>query len=512
MIRTESAKTMHSSSTNPWSAGAASTRLRPLLVIGTVAALSFAIIALLSRLADQISSPINGSVLILSAAILVLPCILLFVFGMPQARANFRELRAGLRWWHWLLLLAYISQLVFRVRDVPEARESPLGAWAILRLGPEAIIVAVLLYRLTLRRPDWLPSLFRGIVVCLTVYAIACSVSTAWSVYPAWTLYHSFEYFMDVALLATVLVMVTTIDEYKHVMDWIWFVYGAGIVLVWIEAVFMPRLAFEAGTHRLEGVFPIENWNDLGACAAALTAVAVARIWRLDRRSVDRPWYVLLMLFCFITMVAAQTRNAIAGFLVGAALVFLFSKRLWASCSFVALSFLLLGNGVVRSFLARDTPEQQLALDSLNGRGGFWSLAWSMITKHPLTGLGAYAGRFAVLATLGRGSASTLHSDFLEVATGTSFWGVIPFFLALFLTWAVLVRAVRNPSLGANERQLALESIGIIGVLTVHAFFNTDLSWHAPLIYFAALGCAEFLRRQSKLRGMYPLAPAKTFG
>jgi O-antigen ligase len=212
-------------------------------------------------------------------------------------------------------------------------------------------------------------------------------------------------------------------------------------------------------------------------------------------------------------MLAAQTRNSIAGFLVGTALVFLLSKRIWASTSFIALAMMALSAGVVRTYLERDTPEQQLAVDSLNGRGEFWRLAWSLITKHPWTGLGAYAGgRFAVLAALGRGGASTLHNDFLEVAVGTSFWGLIPFILALFLTWVILVRAVRNPSLGGNERQLALESIGIIGVLSLHSFFNTDLSWHAPLIYFAALGCAEFLRRQSKLRGMYPLAPAKTFG
>ena len=73
----------------------------------------------------------------------------------------------------------------------------------------------------------------------------------SWSVFPAWTLYHSLEYFMDIALLATVLVMVRTADEYKSVMDWVWLVYGAGMVLVWIEAILMPQLAFQPPTHRL---------------------------------------------------------------------------------------------------------------------------------------------------------------------------------------------------------------------------------------------------------------------
>lgn len=469
-------------------------------------------IALMLRLADQISGPADGSTVMLVAALLIVPCAILLFVATRQARASFQEIRTSVRWWHWLLLLAYISQLVFRLRDVPEARENPLDAWAILRIGPEAIIVAVLLSRLTLRRPDWLPSLYRGLIGLLTGYALVCTISTVWSVFPAWTLYHSLEYFMDIALLATVLVMVRTADEYKSVMDWIWLVYGAGLLLVWIEAILMPQLAFEPPTHRLEGVFPIENWNDLGTTAAALSAVAAARIWRLDRENVNRPWYLLLLLFSFVTMLAAQTRNSIAGFLVGTALVFLFSKRMWASSAFITVAMMALSSGVVRAFLQRDTPEQGLAMDSLNGRMQFWTLAWEMITKHPLSGLGAYAGgRFAVLAALGAGAASTLHNDFLEVAVGTSFWGLIPFVLALVLTWVILARAVRNPSLAPNERQLALECVGILGVLTVHAFFNTDLSWHAPLIYFAALGCAEFLRRQSKLRRTYASAMGKAY-
>jgi len=486
-------------STSALRARPTATWYRLMLVTAGVTALSVLGIASMLQLAEQISSPIDGSILIFLVALLFVPCTILFLFGVRQARVNFRGLRAELRWWHWLLLLTYISQLVFRLRDVPEARESPLDAWAIFRIGPEAIIATVLLYRLTLKRPDWLRSLFRGTIALLTVYAVVCSISTAWSVFPAWTLYHSLEYFMDITVLATVLAMVSTADEYKNVMDWIWLVYGAGVLLVWIEAILLPHLAFEPATHRLQGVFPIENWNDLGTTGAALSTVAVARIWRLDRMNVNRPWYLMLLVFSFVTMLAAQTRNAIAGFLVGTALVFLFSKRLWASSFFVSVAMIALSTGVVRAFLERDTPEQALGVDSLNGRMAFWGLAWNLITKHPLTGLGAYAGgRFAVLATLGAGGASTLHNDFLEIATGTSFWGLIPFALALVLTWLVLVRAVRNPLRAPKERQLALESIGVIGVLTVHAFFNTDLSWHAPLIYFAALGCAELLRRQSK--------------
>lgn len=384
---------MLQNSINASSARAAASRYRLLLVIIAVVALSILAIRSMLKFADGVSSPVDGSILLFVAVLVVVPGTILLLLGIRQARAGFRELRAKVRWWHWLLLLAYISQLVFRLRDEMEARATPLDAWAILRLGPEAIIVTVLLVRLALRRPAWLPSLFRGPVAFLTTYALVCLISTTWSVFPAWTLYHSLEYLMDVALLATVLVMVRTSEDYKAVMNWIWFVYGAGMVLVWIEAVLMPHLAFQPPTNRLEGVFPIENWNDLGTTSAVLAVIAMARIWRFDRQNITRPWYLLLFGFSFVTMLAAQTRNAIAGFLVGAFLVFLFSKRIWASMSFVALAITALGSSAVRAFLERDTPQEALAMNHLNGRGTFLGTGMGHDHEAPAYRLGGLCRR-----------------------------------------------------------------------------------------------------------------------
>ena len=51
---------------------------------------------------------------------------------------------------------------------------------------------------------------------------------------------------------------------------------------------------------------------------------------------------------------------------------------------------------------------------------------------------------------------------------------------------------------GPDQRQLALELFSLLGMLTVHSFFNDELSWHCPLLYFAILGYAEFVRVQGK--------------
>jgi O-antigen ligase len=128
-----------------------------------------------------------------------------------------------------------------------------------------------------------------------------------------------------------------------------------------------------------------------------------------------------------------------------------------------------------------------------------WAVAWEQLSQHPLTGLGAFAGgKFGVLAKLNLGNVTYLHSDWVEIAVGTSFWGVIVFLTAVLGTWWFLFKYVRNPCLSLFERQLAIEAVGVLALLSVHSFFNNDLSYHPPLMFLAVLGYAELLRRKTK--------------
>lgn len=444
-------------------------------------------------------SHFGGGIAGFVVVILFLPGVWLCIVGLKKAKVAFDEMRPHLHWWHGLWLLAYISSLVFRIRDAPELRAEPIDAWALLRLGPEMIVAFSLLTRLVLRRPYWLGSLSRGLIGVLALYACICAASTMWSVYPSWTLYHGLEYLMDIVVLATILEVITSTESYEILMDFTWLIFGVSLFVVWVEALIAPSLAFDEDTHRMQGLFPIEGFNSIGTGAAVLAIVATARLLRIDGRKSNRAWYLTLLGFSLVTMAAAQTRNAIAGFLCGALLVLICSKRVWLVSFFSAIALPILTSSALRAYFERG--QKQVNIESLSGRMDFWQFAWDLLTRHPLTGLGAYAGgRFAVLAVLGRGDTSTLHNDYLEVAIGTSFWGLIPFLIALGGTWWVLLRSVRNTTLEPHERQLALEGIGVIGVLTLHSFFNTDMSWHAPLIYLTILGYAEFLRRSQKKR------------
>jgi O-antigen ligase len=241
--------------------------------------------------------------------------------------------------------------------------------------------------------------------------------------------------------------------------------------------------------------------NSIGVSGAVISVVALARFLAHRGQKADRTAYAVLFAFGIISLVASQTRNSMAGFLFGAFLVLLYERRVWIGAAVAAVAvplvfFTSLGPRMWE-FILRSQTETQVA--DLSGRKLWWAFAWEQVMHHPLTGLGAYAaGKFAILGKLGLGEASQIHSDWLEVIVGTSFWGLIPFVAAFLGCWWILGRSYWNRSLADGERELSAEILGVLGIISVRSFFNVEMSWHAPFLYFAVAAYAEFLRRKKK--------------
>jgi O-antigen ligase len=354
----------------------------------------------------------------------------------------------------------------------------------------------------------------------LSIYGLVCLASALWSVQPSWTLYKSGEFLLDVTVLAAVLATVDSTETYETFFNWTLILCGIELLWTWMGAVIWPAEALHSTyPDRLVGVFPIQSSNAIGASGAILSVVAFCRLLPLPGCKFDRSWNILLFGFGAASMIACRTRAAFVGFALGMLLVFLFSR----SARIVALVSSLLAliayamslafnaapqpsalwdrladpNGTIMSFMQRGQSVDQM--ESLTGRTQWWTFAWQQLMEHPWTGLGAYAGgRFAVLSKMGFGDTSQLHSDYLETLVGTSFWGLIPLLAGLFGTWWLLVRFMRTPSLAPFERQLALEAVAILGVITVRSVVNVEMIWHAPLFFLMVLGYAELLRRRAK--------------
>lgn len=433
-------------------------------------------------------------VLILIAAALV------FVFALPALRGRVLALIPPLTWWHGLWLLIYLSGLVFRPgRSLGAVRSDPVDAWAMLRIGPEAIVAVVLLVRLALKKPAWLRSLFRGMVGALAFYALVCVLSSLWSVYPGWTAYKSLEYLVDVSLLATILVTVQSTEDYASLMNWTWAVLSWELLWTLAQGAIWRDDAWDE-LGRLRSVVPLGSPNSMAGVAAVVAIMALCRVLPFDhRRGRGKIFYSAILGLGLICLYFSKTRNSLAGFLFAVCLLFFFSKRVRLGSGLAILAVVLVAatsiQGPVYDYITRGQSEQ--SMESLTGRMDWWTFAWQQFSQHPVTGLGAYAGgKFAVLSKMGWEEASSLHSDYIETIVGTGMGGLIPLLAALIGCWWFLVRFVRSVELTAAERQLAYECVGVLGVITVHSFFNVEMTWQAPIPYLLVVGFAEFLRRK----------------
>jgi O-antigen ligase len=431
-------------------------------------------------------------------------CVLLL--ALPQAMRRWRMLRQQLTWWHALWLLLFLSSLVFRIRDVESIRDEPIDLWAVYRIVLVCIAALVLLVRLVVNRPEWVPSLFRGLIGTLTVYALISIASTLWSIYPAWSLYKSLEYLVDIALLGAVVATVRSATTYKTLFDWTWVLQAGLLGTVWMGALLWPSKAFvvegELIPVRISGVLPAMDQNEVGKSAAFLAIVALSRLQFPAARG--RQIFYWVVLACSVgTMVLSQTRVAIVGFLLGAVLVLFFSKRLGV-ITVLALTVVLLlsltsfGN-VVSKFWQRG--ENQESLQAFSGRLPVWEFGWQTFLKHPVLGSGAYAGgRFAVVAAVADPRWSSTLNEYLEIAAGTGICGLIPIVLGLIGAWWVLVRGARTNGVFEVSHQLAIEAIGIFAIITIHTFFGIDMIWHPAQSFLLIVGYAELLRREKHSR------------
>lgn len=481
-------------------------RRNPLWLLVPFALVGFGISVGVSALAG--SSPYG--VLIVAGVIgMGVPLLILMIQATPEALASVRELAQNWRWWHPLWFFIFFSMLVFRIRDVGEAKANPLDAYAMLRIIPEGFVFLMLVVRLILKKPNWLGALFRGIPGAMAIYCLVCIATTAWSVNASWTAYKSVEFLFDVSLLAAIIASAEGFFTYKSLVDWTLTFYGLSLLGVWSNLPIWPTEAMDGG--RLTGVIPVEASNSVGTSGGVLAIIALCRLMPVFGEVKNRAWYALLLVFGLASMVLSKTRNSEAAFIFAVALIVFLSPRLrritiWGTLAVapvvataILLNDRLLGYAweLVLSVAERD--QSDAAIGSLSGRTAWWSYGIEQLMHHPFTGLGAYAaGRFAILGKLGVGSAAMMHSDWIEVLVGTSFWGLIPFAGALIAAWWYLYRCIRSDTFTADQRQLALELFALLGMLTMHSFFNDELSWHCPLLYFAILGYAEWVRQQRK--------------
>lgn len=463
-------------------------------------------------------SIVSGISILISILTLVLASkfdqymVLLGVFSVPMAflvmrwifisSLSLKELFVKFKWWHYFWFLVFLSGLVFRIRDTNTVQQNPLDMWALGRVCIMGFIGYVLIVRLALKETDWLTSLFRGSVGLLALYVLVALISTIWSVYPLWTLYKSFEYAIDLALLAAILFSIKSIDEFKVLFDWTWVMIGMLAASAWIGVLIWPDIALRRDVGvlgiQLAGVIPAMETNAVGELGAILCIVALNRFLFLN----DKRFYFVIFLVGMTTLIIAQSRSPIIGFFVAVSVILFAARRIGPFVFTIMLMFMvLILTGVTDSFweyFLRGQGREQFS--SLSGRTHGWALGWELFKLHPLQGFGAYAGgRFAVLTEVGNnmstGQWSSLLNTWLEILVGVGIIGMVFVSAAFLRTWKNLLEVTLSCKSGTLLHCLAVEAIGILALISVRSMFTTNIFWHPPLLFFLVLGYGEFLYR-----------------
>ncbi len=248
---------------------------------------------------------------------------------------------------------------------------------------------------------------------------------------------------------------------------------------------------------------PAIGWNTVGEISAVLAVVCLARVCFRPHGWSRGALYLTGLVAALATLILSASRSSIAG-LVGAAAMLIAAKRL-GSLALLTLGVLTigfqtqLGDTAVNYLLRGQTRD---AFYSFSGRVQLWEYGIERLAVSPLGGFGAYAGgRFVAVANYNDASrdlASNVLNTFLEVLLGTSFWGLIPLLVAFGGAWWLLMRHGWTATAGSPSRALAMETLGVLGVITVRSVFTVKFVWHPALLFLAVVGYAEVLRRSER--------------
>lgn len=381
----------------------------------------------------------------------------------------------------WVVLV--VSTFVWRTRTTEALVSNPLDSAALIRVALVAtagfvLLLCLLQARAGARLP--LP------VILLVGFTAVALVSAVGSPLPRFALYRVVE--LSVGLAAVAAVASLPASEWRKALDLVLACLGAILAIVWLEALAMPSHGWETASgvldHALVGYFPSFSSNSLGVYGAVLGIWGIAHLDSpLHRRSVVS----LAAIGGVATLLAAQYRTGIIGFLLALTYVVWERRRLLLAGAVLAATLLIVASGDWASIrertevvFARGNPG---TIANLNSRALFWHAAEPSIRERPVFGWGLNVGTRQVLSSLGLESTSTIHSTWFEALLGT---GVVGTALLAAAYLALLAAALARSD---DPERPAI--VGIVIVLLVRSLTGSTIELFDVLfLLFGALALA----------------------
>jgi hypothetical protein len=380
-------------------------------------------------------------------------------------------------WWTVL-----VCETIFdRLGDRTQASESHFSVQAYGE-GIVWVLAFLALAALSLQRPQYLRRLFSGLNKWITLFALVCVFSVAYTPARTYAGAWAFKLVLVTLLLqlsASVLGGIGDIVTFLRVSLWGFFVLT---VVPAVETFGDPSSAFEGVGGRLNTLPGPDALTLTGALLLLLSVI----LYSLEKNRV----MIFTGFVASIVMIMSMGKSAILASLFSVMLFLLLQKQLGRSI------IVLLGIGAVAFGVLSLTPvaqhlESYQGATTLTGRTVIWSEGLAAMKQKWLLGHGYLSSYFD---TVGH-----LHNGFLEVTYNS---GIIALAIMLVLHFMILRNsylAIRDAALLRAERPydressrayiLAVGSLALYANLTINGMFNATFGGRpkSPFMLFIAL-------------------------
>ena len=403
-----------------------------------------------------------------------------------------------------LWFIAFISGLTFVLQDIEILRTDPIQV-SIIHKSISHLILGLFVCFQLLKRPS---IIFKDVILIFVFFCGWCFLSTFWSIYPTWTLYRSLEYFIFISLVAYTAFSLKSFKELKEIVDFIWFLIGLLIISVWVGILVFPDEAMQPSRGLipfiLHGAFPRLNANTVSHIGGIISIVGLSRLFSSRKKK-----WILLVLLGIATMILAQGRSGILGFVIAALFLLFFHKKISLLLMVTILIFILIGytqiDVILYRFILRGQTQE--VIWGLSGRMYKWEHAKTFILDRPFLGYGAFAGsRFLVMPEITGPLSSSTHNAWVELTVEVGLIGVILYILSIFLVIFNLFRFIfKFQYINNNYLCLLIEMLCVMLLLIVRSIFTTAvLITPYDFAFLIVLVSTLFFRKIERVKSFSP--------
>ena len=400
----------------------------------------------------------------------------------------------------WAIL--FISVFLWRLRTSKDLMANPVDTTAFLRMVEVAVAGLIAVFML-MTKPNI--SALMGPVGLMLMYSLSGIISGVYSSYPLYAAYKALETTAGVVLITAILGRCEDFDSIKEFVQLNIALFGLLIVLVWVGALLWPALAFSGSkgilSVKLFGVMPVINPNAVGFIGALLALVAFCQMNK-KLATKEKIFWRNLLIVSLITLVIAQSRTSLIGFVVAIGVWLLLNRKMkilfFISLLALIILFNIAASEILVDYFKRGSSDEMLY--TLTGRTTAWGHAWRMFKQSPLLGYGFASGaRFDVLQ--GQGMVG-MHGSIFDVIVNVGLLGLIPWLMALIIGWIQLVGTFLRFSHIMNPTVKMFHSlmISIMLLISFRAMTGTTIVMHDKefLLLLVVLAYAQL---GAKLKG-----------